>query len=785
MSRRRTYRAEPEYSLNPSGGKILLDKTYIGFVKDNRDAIRMGRLRVWIPEISSDPSEESSWVTVNYMSPFAGATLVDDNKTSGEKFEDTQKSYGWWFIPPDLENEVVCVFINGDPSRGIWIGCLYNQLMNHMVPGIATGKSFGDPTKKNERPVSEYNKKSNVPISNPRRPTYDPLFLGLQRQGLTEDMIRGQSSSSARRESPSRVGGILTPRGNHLVMDDGFTDPEAEIQKKSQGFGVKFDKNTTPSNHSDIFPVRSPTNKNFRRSELIRFRTRSGTQVLISETEGMVYIISRDGNSWMEVSNEGYVDIYGFGDISIRSEKNINIRADRDVNLEAGRDVNIKASKDFRFVPRDEGDTVEPGSGEGGNVNIEAVSNLSTKSGSSTFITSDTDYHVNVAGSSLFNTDGNYDNNIKGITKINIDKDYHKKVGGKTFLETIDTLDETIGGQRTVKIGGSDYKKVEQTETSWIKHTADVQGTCPIDTPIMIDCDQTPTLTSKPTIASIVGNLPTAQISDKELVTTGEFNQIQTISIVERLPHHEPYEDHDSVFGTRNKVAEDSKIDERGIKSGSISPSAKKPLPVEGTVNGQTGKFKGTGYDKDGKPMYEKIGDATQKNTCSMNISERGIDFIAQKEGNVLTVYKDSAGLDTIGIGHLITNEEKESGTININGTPTNFKSGITKQQSRDLFKQDIKKFERGMCRIIKVPLNQNQYDALISWMFNVGQGNAGSSTLVRKLNQGDYADVPKNLQAWNKVTVRGRKQVSEGLSNRRRAEAIKFTSTEGTTRIA
>lgn len=293
-----------EYNLDLPGRGTLQDKIYIGFVKVADDVLRMGRLKVWIPELSGDPNDENGWFIVNYCSPFAGATNVYDNKNDDTDVS-SQKSYGMWFVPPDINNEVVCCFINGDPARGIWLGCLFQQFMNHMVPGIPGNDSTEG------LPVTEYNKKLNqTDLSNPSRPIYTVLADQLVKQGLDQDSIRGVTSSGARRNDPANdVYGILTPGGHQFVFDD------------------------------------SPTNS------YIRLRTPSGAQLLINDTVGSIYLNSVDGKNWISMDANGRVNIYGADDISIRSQGSLNLRADRDINIEAAQNINIKARGDTQSTP--------------------------------------------------------------------------------------------------------------------------------------------------------------------------------------------------------------------------------------------------------------------------------------------------------------------------------------------------------------------------------------------------------------------------------------------------
>ena len=112
-------------TFTPAGRTAALYGVFVGFVKEANDVRKNGRLRVWIPELGSAPDNPEGWIIVNYCSPFAGATNVETNsKADIESFRGTQTSYGMWMIPPDINNQVLVMFVNGDASRGIWIGSL-------------------------------------------------------------------------------------------------------------------------------------------------------------------------------------------------------------------------------------------------------------------------------------------------------------------------------------------------------------------------------------------------------------------------------------------------------------------------------------------------------------------------------------------------------------------------------------------------------------------------------------------------------------------------------------
>lgn len=137
-----------------------------------------------------------------------------------------------------------------------------------------------------------------------------------------------------------------------------------------------------------------------------------------------------------------------------------------------------------------------------------------------------------------------------------------------------------------------------------------------------------------------------------------------------------------------------------------------------------------------------------------MKTSDKGIEFIIKEEGEVLHAYRCQAGVWTIGVGHT-------------GGVTPDMK--ITKEQSRQLLKADLCRFEKAVNETIKVPLRQCQFDALVSFSFNVGTQAFKTSTLAKKINDNaPYEEIREQFLRWNKAGGK----VLAGLTSRRKREA-------------
>ncbi|EOD8860416.1 lysozyme [Enterobacter hormaechei] len=146
-----------------------------------------------------------------------------------------------------------------------------------------------------------------------------------------------------------------------------------------------------------------------------------------------------------------------------------------------------------------------------------------------------------------------------------------------------------------------------------------------------------------------------------------------------------------------------------------------------------------------------------------MQTSEKGIALIKEFEGCKLTAYRDSVGVWTIGYGW----------TQPVDGKP--IRSGMTiKQETAErLLKTGLVSYESDVSRLVKVGLTQGQFDALVSFTYNLGARSLSTSTLLRKLNAGDYAGAADEFLRWNKAGGK----VLNGLTRRREAERALFLS--------
>jgi hypothetical protein len=329
---------------------------FVGVVMNNIDPSRAGRLQVFIEQFGGDQTNKDSWRTVSYCPPFYGSTPRSNaSGTSGTgTYPGNQSSYGMWFTPPDLGVNVLCFFVGGDPQQGYYLGCIPGQGLNRMVPAIGATSNYV-PGNANQQsyfaqsellPVTEVNNApENTQISeNPKffdqpKPVHAYAAAVLFQQGLNNDPVRGSIGSTAQRESPSSCYGISTP--GRPIYAGGATDSQISQQVTTGG--------TAPGaaavigrrgGHTFVMDDGALDGSD----NLVRIRTAKGHQITMSDDGNAFYICHANGQTWVELGQEGTLDVFSTNSINLRTQGTLNLHADQDVNINAGGTLNIRAN---------------------------------------------------------------------------------------------------------------------------------------------------------------------------------------------------------------------------------------------------------------------------------------------------------------------------------------------------------------------------------------------------------------------------------------------------------
>lgn len=341
----------PLQSANPGvGGGASKNFPVFGIVKDNIDPNRSGRIRVLIGDKSPQDSDNAdSWVTVSYLSTFFGRVTGGGGQDDNGTYTSNPSSYGQWNAPPDIGTTVICIFVNGDPNYGFYIGSVPEPEMLQMVPAIGSS----DNIIANEGEAQGYGGATRLPVTNfnnnnaelndsgafndSPRPVHSYTAAIMNQQGIIRDPIRGPISSSANREAASRVGwGVSTP--GRPIYEGGFDDASVAnnlTPDQSQQLRViaRRGGHSIVMDDGDIIG----------RDQLVRIRTALGHQILMSDDGQTLMILHSNGQSYIELGKEGTVDIYSTNSFNVRTQGDINLHADRNINIHAMENLNIQA----------------------------------------------------------------------------------------------------------------------------------------------------------------------------------------------------------------------------------------------------------------------------------------------------------------------------------------------------------------------------------------------------------------------------------------------------------
>lgn len=479
-------------------GKLPSPGPFLAEITNHLDPTYMGSLEVsLIKNLQNSIDNQEDTYIVRYLNPFYGVTSIRYEGNNSSNFNDVQKSYGWWAVPPDVGTVVMVIFIDGDPNQGYWMGCVPDQFQNHMVPGIAASQTTAMTQEQKLRygttnvPVAEF-LKGTQQLTTPNvdkipKPVH-PFADRLVEQGLLLDTVRGVTSSSARREVPSSVFGISTP--GPLDTAPGAKTGQIGYEKKRSAPVSRLGGSTFVMDDGDING----------QNELVRIRTRTGHQILLHNSQDLIYIANSKGSAWVELSSNGKIDIFAQDSISIHTEQDFNFRADRDINIEAGRNIHMRAIKNME-------------------TNIGGYHFLAIDDYSKTSVRND--FHLAIGDTG----------------KITALADFHLNVG-KDILASAASNVNLIGGSG-VKLGsGGTFSIDSNGDVIMVGSAVHMNGPA-AQPPDLAESAETPPLLS-------IYSLPNRDV--KYGWGPDKFYNTGTIrTIMQRVPTHEPWAQHENV----------------------------------------------------------------------------------------------------------------------------------------------------------------------------------------------------------------------------------------------
>lgn len=383
----------------------------IGTVVDTNDPQNMGRLRVvcaqWGDTWGSNV-EDLPWAI--YMSPFGGQMQAG---TRGPGIQESEGSiaYGLWAIPK-TGAQVAVMCVDGNPMTRMWFGCIFDQFTPHTMPhGRFMYDDHPSLEKKDSMPAPYGPYTSSEKLIQPLADNLQQAF-GNKGEPNFEFRTRGADYSVARVGVDQLSMTYSKVADDQGYMHDGWTSTQGYQASRSDPFATSSltEKNfdsltyslTTPGFHAISMDDRQ---ENCR----VRFRTTAGHQILMDDTNERLYISTAQGNNWIELDQNGNIDIFSANTVSIHSAKDMNFTSDQSIrmyaktgihmrsdtvlNLQATADISVSTEAAYRCHSV-------------GNMYLQSDASIHIKSGSSASVSADGTLNLKATGNVAVQADG-------------------------------------------------------------------------------------------------------------------------------------------------------------------------------------------------------------------------------------------------------------------------------------------------------------------------------------------------------------------------------------------
>lgn len=418
------YTRQKELLMQSGTASQTQESMTLGTVVDTNDPQQMGRVRAVCPawgDSFGTHFEDIPWCI--YASPFGGQSGVG-TRGSGLQESEGGVAYGMWAIPK-VGAQVLVACLDGDPQYRIYLGCVFDQHTPHTLPH-GRWKYDDHPELQQDAMAA----KPHGPFTS-REKFIEPLNQNLKQAFGNTGEPNYEWRSRAADYSVSYVGVETLDNVVGKVADD--KDVEHDGWVSTQGYGVsriepQGKSSITDKNYdSHVYSITTPGFHSFSMDDRIencrvRFRTTGGHQILMDDTNERIYIQTAKGNNWIELDEDGNIDIFTTNKVSIRAAEDINLTSDKTIRMSAKEGIHMYSEKEIRAHAVED-------------INILSEKSVRAHALESTYLQSDQNIHFK-AGESFYATAAQELHNRCGSNmKLASGGTFHNYAGGN-ILET-------------------------------------------------------------------------------------------------------------------------------------------------------------------------------------------------------------------------------------------------------------------------------------------------------------------------------------------------------------
>lgn len=500
-----------EHGANP---KQTQEFVTIGTVVDTNDPQQMGRVRVICPQWGdswSSQIEDLPWAL--YMSPFGGQTQIG---TRGPGIQESQGgvSYGMWAVPK-VGAQVAVLCIDGNPMTRMYFGCIFDQFTPHTMPHgrymyddhPELEKSGPSPfplgpytsTEKLIQPLSDNLKQS---FGNKGEANYEYRSRGADYSvaGVAVDQLN-QTYSQVQDDKGVTHDGWTSTQGYQVSRSDPHA-PSSYADKNYDSMTYSF---TTPGFHALSMDDRQ---ENCR----VRLRTTSGHQILMDDTNERIYIATARGNNWVELDQDGNIDVFTTNKVNIHAARDINMTSDESIRLYAKKGIHMHSNDEIRMEAK-------------ADIHVRTAQNLRVHSTQSTLLQSDGALHFKTTAGAFLEATDNI--NVKSGAQINMQASAINVKADSTLSAQAATVN--VLGDSSVSVSSSTTNVIGSTTLNLNGSMVNILGsTMILQTAPTIHLNGPPATPGTP--AEAAASAVAAQPPDE-----------QPAFWTNRVPDHEPY----------------------------------------------------------------------------------------------------------------------------------------------------------------------------------------------------------------------------------------------------